>query len=149
MEKLRNVLVTDRTAADAAARNEKGTYGAEDLNRVLRACSWLAGLLEERGYSVSGEFFPAALASASAQPPNGGTVRGALGYLGETVTVKAQNEENFRFVGWFENGSLVCREPEYSFAAARDRDLTAIFRDLGTEAKDVVGEARVGTARAR
>ena len=41
-EKLRSVLVTDRTQADVNARNEKGTYGEADLNRVLRACSWLA-----------------------------------------------------------------------------------------------------------
>ena len=42
MEKLRDVLVTDRTPADVAARNGKGTYNEADLNRVLRACSWLA-----------------------------------------------------------------------------------------------------------
>ena len=32
-----STLVTDRTQADAAARNDKGTYRAADLNRVTEA----------------------------------------------------------------------------------------------------------------
>lgn len=45
-------LITDRTAADVAAGNSKGTYNATDLNRVGAAVAYLAGLLEGYGYLV-------------------------------------------------------------------------------------------------
>lgn len=148
MEKLRDFLVTDRTAEDVAAGNGKGTYHAEDLNRVLRACAWLAGRLEERGYRVDGEFFPAALVSAAAAPAVGGRVRGALGYIGETVTVRAEPEENFRFLGWQEDGETVSSSLEYSFIAERDRDLAAVFENAGRDTYGVAGVGRAGLARA-
>ena len=43
-------LVTDRTAADVDAWNEKGTYTAEDLNRVGAAMNYVAARLREQGY---------------------------------------------------------------------------------------------------
>lgn len=43
-------LITDRTAADVAAVNAKGTYNAADLNRVGAAVAYLAGLLTGYGY---------------------------------------------------------------------------------------------------
>lgn len=48
-----DTLVTDRTAADAAAKNEKGTYNAADLNRVNEAVAYLRPIFSEFGYSVS------------------------------------------------------------------------------------------------
>lgn len=45
-------LITDRTAADVSAGNDKGTYNATDLNRVGAAVAYLAGLLEGYGYAV-------------------------------------------------------------------------------------------------
>ena len=36
-----DTLVTDRTQADADARNDKGTYNAADLNRVTEAMEYL------------------------------------------------------------------------------------------------------------
>ena len=74
-EKLRSVLVTDRTQSDVNDRNEKGTYNEADLNRVMRACSWLAGKLEGYGYSAAGEFFPAALVHVTVRPPGSGLPR--------------------------------------------------------------------------
>ena len=44
-------LVTDRTNADVAARNEKGTYNASDLNRVGSAMKYLADRLKSAGYA--------------------------------------------------------------------------------------------------
>lgn len=46
-------LVTDRTAADVAARNDKGTYNAEDLNRVGAAIQYVADLFHGLGYGFS------------------------------------------------------------------------------------------------
>lgn len=43
-------LVTDRTAADVAARNDKGTYNASDLNRVGAAMNYVADRLRAAGY---------------------------------------------------------------------------------------------------
>ena len=47
-----DTLVTDRTQADADARNDKGTYNASDLNRVSAAVAYVAGRLLECGTSV-------------------------------------------------------------------------------------------------
>ena len=44
------ILVTDRTAADVAAQNAKGTYNAADLNRVGEAMNYVAARLREQGY---------------------------------------------------------------------------------------------------
>lgn len=147
MEKLRSVLVTDRTQADVNAVNEKGTYGAADLNRVLCACAWLAGRMERYGYSVPGEYYPAALVRASAEPPGGGRVTSALAYKGERAAVTAVPAEGFDFVSWTEEGTAISGSMEYSFTADRDRELTAVFRAHSSAENGVVGIGRVGIAR--
>lgn len=43
-------LVTDRTAEDVDAGNDKGTYKASDLNRVGAAMNYVAARLREQGY---------------------------------------------------------------------------------------------------
>ena len=43
-------LVTDRTAADVNAGNDKGTYNASDLNRVGAAMNYVAARLRKQGY---------------------------------------------------------------------------------------------------
>ena len=43
-------LVTDRTQADVNAGNAKGTYNAEDLNRVGAAMNYVADRLKAAGY---------------------------------------------------------------------------------------------------
>lgn len=45
-----DTLITDRTQADVDARNEKGTYGASDLNRVGAAMNYVSERLKEAGY---------------------------------------------------------------------------------------------------
>lgn len=47
-----DTLVTDRTPADVAARNSKGTYNHGDLNRVGEALRYLADLLNGYGYDI-------------------------------------------------------------------------------------------------
>lgn len=46
-------LITDRTAGDVSAKNARGRYQAEDLNRVGEAVEYLRGLLEDAGHNVS------------------------------------------------------------------------------------------------
>lgn len=45
-----DTLITDRTQADAYARNNKGTYNASDLNRVGAAMNYVSDRLREAGY---------------------------------------------------------------------------------------------------
>ncbi len=146
MEKLSSVLITDRSPADVAARNGKGTYNAEDLNRVLRACSWLAGRLEGYGYSVPGEYFPAVLVHVTVEPPRGGRARSVLAYRGEGAAVQAIPASGFAFKGWIEAGKTVSENPVYSFTAEQDRELTAVFDAPASEESGVVGLAVVGRA---
>ena len=49
-----NSMVTDRTAADVGARNDKGTYNASDLNRVDACLEYLAARLTGYGYVLPG-----------------------------------------------------------------------------------------------
>lgn len=51
---LGNSMVTDRTAADVGARNDKGTYNASDLNRVDACLAYLAARLTGYGYVLPG-----------------------------------------------------------------------------------------------
>lgn len=46
-------LITDRTRADVDNRTAKGSYCAEDLNRVGEAMRYVAGCLRSAGYAVS------------------------------------------------------------------------------------------------
>lgn len=143
-EKLRDILVTDRTQRDVNARNEKGTYNEADLNRVLRACSWLAGKLDGYGYSVAGEFFPAALIHVTVQPPRSGRADSVLAYLGDAATVRAAGAPGYEFNRWEEDGQTVSESETYSFTAERDRDLVAVFDVPPAEESAVVGLAVVG-----
>ena len=45
-----STLIIDRTAADVAAMNSKGTYNASDMNRVGAAVACVAELLAGYGY---------------------------------------------------------------------------------------------------
>lgn len=146
MEKLRDILVTDRSPADVAAQNGKGTYNESDLNRVLRACSWMAGKLEGYGYSVAGEFFPAVLVHVTVQPPRSGSAESVLAYLGETARVQAVSGGGYEFDRWEEAGETVSTQEAYSFTAARDRELTAVFNVPPAEESAVVGLAVIGRA---
>lgn len=49
-----STLVTDRTAADVGARNDKGTYNASDLNRVDACLEYLSARLTGYGYVLPG-----------------------------------------------------------------------------------------------
>lgn len=75
-------LITDRTAADAAARNDKGTYNAADLNRVSAAMEFAAQRL--RGYGYEAELTPPLpLGPQKGRLPAGYT---ELAFIGSTGT---------------------------------------------------------------
>lgn len=67
----------------------------------------------------------------TADPPEGGTVSGG-GVVsdGMTVTVKAEAAKGYDSAGWQENEQTVSKDPEYTFPANADRNLTALFAEL-------------------
>lgn len=177
MEKLRDVLITDRTQADVnravylrslfnaagiwtgskAEKQEleesKGIYTPVDANRVLRACSWLAGKLEGYGYSVPGEYFPAVLINVTVDPPGKGIAAGVVAYLGEECVLMAFDNgsestegDPYKFRRWEENGEPVSKDAVYTFTAESDRDLVAVFDTTPPEEFGVVGMGAVGMA---
>ena len=66
--------------------------------------------------------------SLSVDPDVGGIASGG-GTVedGDTVTVSASPSDGYEFVGWRENGSIVSSSASYTFTAAGDRSLTAVF----------------------
>ena len=138
-EKLRSVLVTDRTQSDVNDRNEKGTYNEADLNRVLRACSWLAGKLEGYGYSAAGGFFPAALVHVTVRPPGSGRAESVLAYLGETAVVRAAGVSSFNG----RTGAVAPGDNDYTAAmvGARADDWMPTAADVGAATMTQVNAA--------
>ncbi len=66
--------------------------------------------------------------SATANPTEGGSVSGAGKYAkGKTVNLKATAADDYQFDNWTEDNEVVSSEANYSFTAARDRDLVANF----------------------
>ncbi|MDC7288481.1 leucine-rich repeat protein [Blautia schinkii] len=60
----------------------------------------------------------------------GGTVSGGGTYeKGETVTLKAESDAGWKFVGWYQGENLMSAEVEYSFTAESDVEYMARFED--------------------
>ena len=146
MEKFRDYLVTDRTAADAAARNEKGTYNISDLNRVTRAALYLLTRLWEYGNGGEPER-RAYLVTAATSPRQGGTADGGVYFLGEEAALQAVPARGYDFAGWREAGEVFSREPELRFPVSGSRALTAVFQAQSGPELGVVGLGEIGRAR--
>ena len=73
-------------------------------------------------------FVPTYDVTTSALPLSGGTTSGDGNYRsGETVTLTASPAAAYRFVNWTDGGLVVSSTPEYQFAIAGNRTLTANF----------------------
>lgn len=71
---------------------------------------------------------PACTIRTSASPAEGGTTSGGGVYnSGDSVTVQAAANANYRFVNWTEGGVAVSTAASYTFTAATDRALVANF----------------------
>ena len=65
---------------------------------------------------------------ASVDPANSGTIQGTGSYNhGATATLTATPANNYRFVNWTKNGSVVSSDNPYSFTATEDATYTANF----------------------
>ena len=61
-------------------------------------------------------------------PEGAGTVTGAGEYEdGAEVTVTAEENEGYIFVGWMEDGEFVAEDHEYTFTILNDVDLVAVY----------------------
>lgn len=69
---------------------------------------------------------------------DGGTATGSGVYQeGDTVTVRAEAANGYRFIEWTEDGSQVSEDAAYTFEADRDRELLAVFERTGTQTPTV------------
>ena len=70
--------------------------------------------------------------SLSANPSAGGSVSGGGTFAeNSTATITATTNSNYRFTGWFENGSQVSASASYTFTVSADRTLVAGFTYTG------------------
>lgn len=70
--------------------------------------------------------------SLSANPSAGGTVSGGGAFAeNSTATITATANSNYRFTGWFEDGSQVSTNASYTFTVSADRTLAAGFAYTG------------------
>ena len=66
--------------------------------------------------------------TASVDPEEAGTITGAGTYnYGETVTLTAEANTDFRFENWTENGEVISEEATLTFTVEGDRQLVAHF----------------------
>lgn len=84
---------------------------------------------ESRTLTAVFEPIPVYTITATIDPSGGGTITGAGQYQeGDTVTLVATAGNGYNFKGWQEDGSMVSTGMTYTFTAAADRVLTAVFK---------------------
>lgn len=87
------------------------------------------------------------LVNLSANPSVGGTVSGGGAFAeNSTVTITATANSNYRFTGWFENGSQVSASASYTFTVSADRTLVAGFTYTGGSSSTPGGNPSSGTS---
>lgn len=68
--------------------------------------------------------------TATVDPSGSGNITGAGQYReGETVNLKATENDGYTFTDWKENGATVHNAPDYTFTAEKDRNLVAAFTE--------------------
>lgn len=76
---------------------------------------------------------------AAASPSNAGNITGTGTYAhGSNVVLTANASDNYVFVGWKENGSIVSLDNPFSFVADHHASLVALF-DLNTGKEELPG----------
>jgi hypothetical protein len=64
--------------------------------------------------------------TATVEPTEGGTATGGGNYTyGDEVTITVETNEDWAFLNWTENGTVVSEEKTYTFIATASRDLVA------------------------
>ena len=69
--------------------------------------------------------------TATANPTAGGSIRGAGTYNeGANVTLQAVANEDYEFLNWTENGTVVSTQATYTFVITSNRNLVANFEEI-------------------
>ena len=83
--------------------------------------------------------------TVNADPADGGTVSGGGTVTeGTDVTITATANAGYHFVHWTENGATVSTDPSYTFIAAADHSLTAVFVEDEPETHTITASAGEG-----
>lgn len=83
--------------------------------------------------------------TVNADPADGGTVSGGGTVTeGTDVTITATANAGYHFVHWTENGATVSTDPSYTFIAAADHSLTAVFVEDEPEIYTITASAGEG-----
>ena len=83
--------------------------------------------------------------TVNADPADGGTVSGGGTVTeGTDVTITATANAGYHFVHWTENGATVSTDPSYTFIAAADHSLTAVFVEDEPEIYTITASAGTG-----
>ena len=121
-----------KTVTLIATPNDKYNFvnWTENGSVVATSASYSFTASANRTLVANFELKPAAkyTISASANPAEGGSVSGAGEYEeGKTVTLTATPNDEYRFVNWTENATVVATSASYSFTASANRTLVANF----------------------
>lgn len=82
-------------------------------------------------------------------PDGGGTVIGdGVYYYGDTCNLVALPDECYKFMGWFENGTLLSAEPEYSFVVDGNHTIEASFEPIQYQLSIAVNDTTLGQSYA-
>lgn len=71
----------------------------------------------------------------------GGEIEGDGEYAkGEKCALVARADDNYNFIGWYENGNLVSSKEIYRFSVTGDRTIKAVFEEVTTQGYTFVEE---------
>lgn len=113
----------------AVANNTYSFMGWYENNQLVSSqASYTFAVIGVRNLVARFAQVPTDTITVSANPVEGGTVSGGGSYgRGTQATVHAIMNEGYDFVGWFENGSKVSDNTDYTFTVQGARTLEARF----------------------
>ena len=107
-----------------------GTFSIDPTTYGVNTQNYTVTKNADNTYTV-GETPATYTVTATASPTAGGSVTGGNTYEeNASVTVTATANDGYKFVKWTENGSDVSTDASYTFTAAADRTLVAVFKQI-------------------
>ncbi|MDR2084923.1 MAG: T9SS type A sorting domain-containing protein [Bacteroidales bacterium] len=103
----------------------------EDGNIVSDNAGYSFVISEDRNLVANFEEITEYNVNLTANPVEGGSVSGEGDYIsGSEVTIIATANDNYNFINWTENGSVVSSQSIYTFNINGDRNLIANFEEI-------------------
>lgn len=138
-------FITTADVTEVKCGNVTQTSGSSVNDFTLPLTYVITDGVTERNWQVKVTVEPEIYTIATASlPASGGTASGGGEYTeGSTVTVNASANDGYEFVHWKEGESVVSETNPYSFTAAADRNLTAVFTEIFTLTVETTGTGTV------